>query len=289
MPPNYKQCIPTSLRIVDEKLNTLHNDQRKSFTNHCRIFYQHSLSLSALDNGNDEDINTSREIMNFFNCLISSQQQQQPFLIDDVENDYSEILKCGLHNINDKCVVELTKIRNEERRKAHELGMKQRCQEFHMILDQIPLPHEHNKGSTVNHVKDFVSAYKKNIGIHSVFAGMSNLLEAQLKNDKKTIFWNFDSATITESFDNSDDSKEYFEKVATMFLSFLVRVEDEEEDNGVNGNVLCWQVEPSLTRKKMRIFLNCLPLKRDLHAKPTGELIQTETIRNSDKDCWCFW
>jgi len=267
----------------------LRKEQRNSFTEHCRIFYQHSLSLSVPDNGNDEDINTSREIMKVFNSLISSQQQQQPLLIDETEKVHSEILKCGLHNITDNCAMELTKIRNEERRKAHELGMKQRCQEFHMILDETISSNERNKVFTIKYVNSFVSAYKQNIGFHSIFAGMRIFLEAQIKNDKKVIYWDFDSATITESFNNENGSKEYFEKVASMFLSFLVRVEHKEGDNDVNENVLCWQVEPSLSKRKMRMFLNCLPFKRDLHAKPAGKLMQTETIRNIEKDCWCFW
>ena len=272
-----------------EGLITLQNQRRKSFANHCRIFYRHSLSLGV--NVNGENIITSKEVMDVFNSLISSQELQQPITINKTEAGYSELIKCGLNSIDDQSMMVLTQVRNEERRKAHDLGMKQRCQEFHMILDQIHFPCEEDKRDHTNYVKDFVFSYKQNIGIHSVFAGMRDLLEAQIKNNKNHIYWKFNSATITESLDldNANDSREYFEKVSSMFLSFLVRVEDEEGDNGVNGNVLCWQVEPSLNRRKMRKFLNYLPHKRDLHAKRTGELAQTEILISSDKQSWCLW
>jgi|ERR1719343_81362 len=287
MPPNSQYFNPNAYTLVvdDEILNK----QKRRFSDHCKTFFRHSLSM--YDEGSDEDVNTSKDIMNVFNSLVANQQQQLPLCLDEKDANYSELVKCGFNDMDDQTMIELMRIRNEERSKAHQDGMKQRCKELHKIFEQVNASQEDNADQFI-HVKDFTTSYKQNIGLHSLFAGMRNLLESQIKNEKQSIYWKFDSITITESFDNTTiSSKEYFKQVALMFQSFLVRVEDEQEadNNDANGNMLCWKVNPSLIKRRMRKFLNCLPNKDDLHARPTGKLTQTEIIRNVEKDCWCFW
>ena len=284
MPPYH--CNSKLSVIGQDELITLKQQQRKSFTDHCRTFYRHSLSI--YDNGNDESITTSKEIMNVFNCLMSSEQEQQPIIINKTEVGYSQLVKCGLDGVDDQIIIELTKIRNEERKKAHEQGMKRRHKEFLFILDEISLRHEEDNGNHLNHLRSFISRYKENIGFHSVFAGMCNLLRSQIKNENLEIYWKFKSIAVTESIENAGESAEYFKHVVSMFYSCLRRVEDEEESD-VDENALCWKVKPSLNARKVRKFLKCLPRKNELHAKPIGELIQTERVRNIDKDYWCFW
>jgi len=292
MPPSQHviQYIPcsNSNKSQEEKELISHQQQKnESFTKHCRIFYQHSLSIN--DNGN-KDINTSREIMNVFNSLVSSHQQQQPITIKKTEIGYSELIKCGLNGINSQHIIELTKIRDTERRKAHKQGMKQRCKAFHMVLEQAHVLNEDNKRDYTKYIKDFVSSHKQNIGVHPILAGIRKLLETQVKNDQNVIHWKFHSTSITESFDNNvNDSTAYFLKVAVMFQSFLMRIEEEEREEADDGGyVLCWKVKESLNRRKMRKLLSCIPHARDLHAKPTGKLCATEMIRSSDKEFWCF-
>merc|ERR1711862_321549 len=140
---------------------------------------------------------------------------------------------------------ELVKIRDNERRKAHELGMKLRFQTFYNILleqqqkqQQIlsldlnnndddnnngknndnkkqqqlfttlifnmntNIKEQHKFNRSIKYVNEFISLYKKNIGMHPIFAGMRKLLETQMKHNNNIIHWKFYSIAITESFDN---------------------------------------------------------------------------------------
>ena len=285
MPPNahHVQHNPSSYSRIEK------DGAISRFSSHCKTFYRHSLSIH--DEGSDEDANTSKDVMKVFNSLVVNQQQKLAMNLDETDANYLELVNCGFHDLDDQTIIELMSIRNEERRKAHQDGMKRRCKELHKIMDQINVSKQNDEDLFI-HMKKFVTSYKQNIGFHSVFAGMRNLLESQIKNERQTIQWKFDSVTITESFDNTTiNSKEYFKQVASIFSSYLVRVEGEGEENDIdlNGNMLCWKVMPSMNKRRIRKILNYLPQKRELYAKPTGTLTQTEIVRNVDKDCWYFW
>merc|ERR1711862_1094647 len=141
--------------LVRSEKNKLQEKQFECFTKHCRIFYRHSLSIIKNNHekknknktSKDVDMNTSREIMNVFHSLLHSiqehdqtnteqQEQKKAIMIKKTDFGYSELIKCGLCNseISNYHMTELVKIRDNERRKAHELGMKLRFQTFYNIL-----------------------------------------------------------------------------------------------------------------------------------------------------------
>merc|ERR1711862_870733 len=154
---------------------------------------------------------------------------------------------------------------------------------------------------------------------HPIFAGMRKLLETQTKHNNNIIHWKFYSIAITESFDNNNNMNDnnsnnkaiisYFQKVCNMFFSFLMLVSDDEvhhdkedEEKKIDSNndhhtgniLLFWKVKESFNKRKMRKLLNCFPHERDMHTKPTGKFIITDSVRNSnssssnEKDFWCF-
>merc|ERR1712039_538662 len=337
--------------LKDEENSRIQLKQNECFTKHCRIFYQHSLSISKNNNNEnsnktEDDINTSSEIMNVFHSLLlSSQQQQQqengqqqktPIMIKKTDIGYSELIKCGLNEINNYNIIEFTKIRDNERRKAHELGMKHRFKIFHnMILEYQSNNNtinnsnhnnnnnrdQYNYNLSIKYIKHFVSLYKKNIGMHPIFAGIRKLLETQIKNDEYITYWKFYSITITESFDNNNDNivndtnnccnndnevdnhkkiTSYYEEICNMLFSFLMLVveDDEEEeeekkegmdnnendDDGSGSMLLRWKVKESFNRRKMRKLLHCFPKECDIYAKPTGKFIITDMVRNNNNN-----
>jgi len=179
---------------------------------------------------------------------------------------------------------------------------------------------QHKFNRSIKYVNEFISLYKKNIGMHPIFAGMRKLLETQMKHNNNIIHWKFYSIAITESFDNNnnmndnnynniysdyniDDSNNkaimsYFQKVCNMFFSFLMLVSDDEVDHDDKedeekkidsnndhhtGNILLfWKVKESFNKRKMRKLLNCFPHERDIYTKPTGKFIITDRVRNSN-------
>merc|ERR1712039_750975 len=180
---------------------------------------------------------------------------------------------------------------------------------------------QYNYNLSIKYIKHFVSLYKKNIGMHPVFAGIRKLLETQIKNDEYITYWKFYSIAITESFDNNnnnivndtnnccnndnevDNNKRitsYYEKICNMLFSFLMLVveDDEEEeeekkegmdnnendDDGSGSMLLRWKVKESLNRRKMRKLLHCFPKECDIYAKPTGKFIITDMVRNNNNN-----
>lgn len=294
-----KESIISSTEIQTKR------DQLERFRQHCELFYQYSLNTSnSNDNGKlnyNIDVNASREVLNVFNSLHSGQKGH-------VESNFyeSELKKCGLGcNMSSEELLELSKISNEERKKAHEQGMQERYKLFDKILNYTNRSGEddaanESMNNCENCIKKFVLQYKRHIGVHPILAGMRYLLETQIENDKKMILWKFNSAAITESSFGADSNNvtknEFLHNTASVLQSFLFRVVEEEKEDNFNDSdgkrkelLLCWKVKSSLNRRKMKRLLCFIPQRRDLHARPTGELFVTDMVRVSDKDWWCFW
>ena len=313
MPPKIQSTqLIHNQNHVDDQIGDLNKrkEQIDCFMKHCQRFYEHSLS-SISDNSNlygsensgqVYDTCTSQKVMNAFNDMLSGQRNVS------VEN--SAMVQCGFNSITDKELLEFSKVRDDIRRRAHEKGMKERRNMFLEILN------ENNSSSVLDRkdnpeniyagyetcVKDFASNYKKNIGIHPLLAGVRHLLQSQINHIDRIVIWKFYSTSITEAIDtnnstsmteNSDNSFIFMSESVVMLHSFLVRAIEEEEKETIDVSyeeiVSCWKVKKSLNKRKMKRLLSFLPKMKELHAKPTGEILVTNIVRVSEntKMDWC--
>ena len=335
-------------------------DHLETFQQHCKIYYQKSLSRGESKSNDDERTEKSKFVLDTFEhhirySLLSSNNdnatslvkgspsatatmqneesklEQKEFLTSARVKKYSDILKkCGLHiEYNDDLsrinylpqhiLIEYSNIKDTERRNAHQIQIKERkgtflrhlqeCiengNETHQPFSKFMGEYDVTTQSYLKHVrscvKTFVAKYQKNIGSHSLLAGMKKLIEKQIEMDEVICMWNFDSTIITESslFLLSNDNvtgkgeqgypaSSYMIKSINVLMSFMVycgkKRDVESHDTNENENtrsLVSFHVHPFISNAFLKQVHHELPSTLD--AKPAGTFCSYDEIIANDE------
>ncbi len=334
----------------------------QNFQQHCKIYYEKSLSIGESRGGADESTEKSEVVLDAFehhvryslsenNVLMDSNgnnsisspsltQNEDSIIIVAEQRDFlnsirvkkhsDELKTCGLYiEYNDDIskikylpqhiLTEYSKVKDGERRNAHETKMKERSDIFIRHLQESILndsrhyysfskfmgEYDVTTQSYLTYVRScirtFVMKYQQNIGSHSLLAGMKKLIEKQMEMDEVICLWKFNSAVITESslflFTNNDVKGKnesltlpsYLNDAINLLTSFLVycgeKTDVESNDTNEKENeesFVSFHVHPFISNSFLRQMY--LELPSSLDARPTGSFYSNEKFDANDHD-----
>ena len=264
------------------------------FEHHIRYSPQPPSSSVLLSNAKQEHIEITIE--------------QKDMLLSAKVKKYSDVLKkCGLFiEYNDDpskikylpqhVLGEYTRIKDKERRNAHVTKMKERNKIFFcylqeniqnerlkslskIIIDQYDVTTQNYLAYARSRIRDFVKKYQKNIGSHSLLAGMKNVIEKQIEMEDQICLWKFSSTVITESslflhMNGENGNSSYMKDCINVLTSFLVYcgeerdVETSAKNDGSDESLVLFHIHPFISNAFLRHILCDIPSSLD--SRPTG-------------------
>jgi len=144
-------------------------------------------------------------------------------------------------------------------------------------------------------IRSFVQTYRDHaIASHPLLAGMRKVIQIQLGSDTEevtdTVVWTFDSAVLTEAVQTKkcggggDDA--YVRDALGVIVSFMIWIHDDDKNDDNSGierreggssssksRMLAFAVNPTLSDRSLEKILEVLPVDKDLHGRPTGEVV----------------
>jgi hypothetical protein len=270
------------------------------FRQHCKIYYQKSLSLSEERSAtktlhDDGEIQASQVVLDALEHQIGNHSQENDiamkivltddhkgFLNSDRVKQYSDVLEscklllkynddggqsittCSVPKHYQQLLIEYTQVKDEERRLAHVMKMKERKEILHGLLEkmnkQVKQKSYNNRSSEhaqgpdhdtywyageydvrtqkyLSHVRtstqEFVGQNKQNIGTHSLLAGIRKIIEKQIEMENQTCLWRFRSSVISESCfgssENQNGEKYMKDTVCVLSLFMVYHIENDLE------------------------------------------------------------
>ena len=143
-------------------------------------------------------------------------------------------------------------------------------------------------------IRSFVQTYRDQaIASHPLLAGMRKVIKIQLGSDTEavtdTVVWTLDGAVLTEAVQTKkcggggDDA--YVRDALGVILSFMVWIHDDDKNDGNGGikrreggsssgksRMLTFAVDPTLSDRSLEKIREVLPVDKDLHGRPTGQV-----------------
>eukprot|EP00979_Chaetoceros_neogracilis_P014447 scaffold4640_cov283-Chaetoceros_neogracile.AAC.24 len=320
-----------SIRVSLQPQN--YDQSIKNFSNHCMLYYEKSLSIHDSETTSDEDqeqLQASKIILDALEHQIINVHtdeitvEYRKFLESKDVHHHSEHLKsCGLFaeesrfkpkqvstissSLTHQALAEYTKVRDLERRNAHQMQMTKRriyleqrikgkfmlhvssprIMGEHLVTSQAFL--KHARGIITN----FVRKYKSKVGSHSLLAGIAAMMKHQIEEDKTITLWTLNGSTLSEvNFSSANPSQKhngevYMEDAIELLSSFMLHYPDEDEaEKGTSQkyeSMYSFFIHGSISNSFLRYMLSDLPSSHELHAKPTGKLhIAHSSIGNRD-------
>lgn len=216
-------------------------------------------------------------------------------------------------------------IRNEERCLAHERNIQVRLQRVQELLKEhcdhwnSQAPSKGIKVTTkadllgINRtMKAFMKKYANDscVATHPLVAGMRKLLEDQLQvtpsndssNDAVCLLWRIDAAVISEAVVANEQGANdgYVRDAITALATFLIWLPNDIDryeikdghksgDDTSNSERLTFAIQPWLSDRTLEMLLRILPPYKDLHGRPTGNIIEPslqedDTLQKEEKD-----
>jgi len=310
-------------------LENLDRDHLEKFSGHCQAYYQRSLTNAEDSNSSDREFLACQIILDALeHQLINVHEEEishehKMFLSSDIAKQHSAQLKsCGLHvhcqpaessssgvgsspMLSHQILAEYAKIRDQQRRLAHESQMEQRKVQLEKLIRKKVQDANHIGEDTIgeyvvtsqsylNHVRGvvriFASRYKGDIGTHSFLAGVRSLIEKQMNVDSKMIMWSFNGSTLSEVSFNSANPRlkkcgeGYMKEAVDLLTSFMIcfrSMESTEEAKEKEYEPMYgFHVHPMISNNYLRYIVSELPSQKNLEARATGSL---ETM--SDSEC----
>lgn len=331
MPPHQHSPNEATETYEDNLQNENRKEQLKQFSNYCRFYYRDALSLQQTITSSDRDVNnldeeesrifnsnerreTCRAVLQAFESLCAS--RKVPPCNDELYRP--AITRCGLLDseflMGEQGKLRLnlyTKVRDVERRSAHEHLMYERRSHFFELLEEKEReiiepafsPSSHGfllnfqqweiDGKKKHVVRKFSKAYSSKVGVHPWLAGLKKLFETQLENTDRVTKWEFDIASLTENC-SGDDA--LLHDALALITTFLVREilegsNEEKRDEFFEAPTTAWKIRENISINLMKKILSILPHSRELHAKPTGRVIVSNEKRKVEEttflETWC--
>jgi len=180
-------------------------------------------------------------------------------------------------------------VKDEERRLAHIMKMKERRESLHNLfmkhsgdseatdsrfLGEFDVTTQKYLANVRYSVQKFVGQYKNNIGSHSLLAGIGKIIKEQIEMDDRICFWSFNSSVISEScFGNlqNQNRESYMVDAVSVLTSFLIYNPDhdlEANDEPDTEEFVTFHVHPMISNSFLKYILAEIPSSLD--AKPTG-------------------
>lgn len=334
--------------MPETSLNSNHSDKLEKFSSHCRLYYQTSLSFhdSEMTTEQISAIRASKCCLDALEYQIANTHEEnisteyREFLNSkEVKEHSNHLAECGLHitlpseedrsedeeapkpilkhSLSHQELVEFSKIRDKERRNAHELQMEERRKyldklikktftkseieatdrnDSNVLVTSLVTESSLNSREFLNQTRSkigsFSSKYKLNVGTHSFFAGIKKLIEKQMENNDSCILWTFNCSTLSEVNHScigpteKHNGETYMDEAVELFSLFLVLHYDESLINQIDKNepMYSFYIQPSMSNSFLSYILGSFPSSHELHAKPTGKftILDDDIIQRSN-------
>ena len=298
------------------------SDEVECFRNHCRLYFQKSLSnpdCCIINNYSDDDFQASKIVLDALEYQLGNMKEiglnsdHEDFLNSEIVKNHSAVLKsCRLFIECDaedsykeirssypqtqqqqQLLIEYNTIKDEERRLAHLLKMRERRDLLRKLLKESQIQVDSNTSENFvgeydittqrylrhvrSRVQNFVSQYKSNIGTHSLLAGIRKIIEQQIDSGEQICLWKFNSMVISES----QSGESYMRDTVSILTLFMIfnpdkDVESKGMDEGNYEDILHSYIHPVLSNSFLKYIMSEIPSHLD--AKPTGTFHHDENI-----------
>ena len=198
--------------------------------------------------------------------LVNEEERSQESDYHESPRDHTELKNHEQQQQQQLLLLEYAKIKNEERRLAHEQQMEIRTQELRSLIYSENKKEESSKIDVTSQeglneirllIRNFVTKYKSNVGVHSFLGGIRKLMECQLScsNDERVQIWKFNALLLSESaivvtttttttpgnenVTGPSSTSQYMKDAVNVLQSFLILyyppTPDEEEGSGTSA------------------------------------------------------